>query len=313
MRKTAVLLFLMVGLVALPLMAQEPLREIVFTTGGEAGTYHRIFNEIRSVCNTPPLRELSSKGSVMNIDRLLSNEAAVGIAQEDVLVAKKVIENDPEVDSIRTLLVLYPEDVHFLVKTEANNLRFFSDLGNKRVVSWGGSIVTGKVIQAKTGVRFFQYLETDNETQAIELLRKNSADAILAVGGQPLGWIKALQGGFRLLPFDRPDHVRDVYVPTALNYVNLNQSGVRTISTKSMLITNNYRTIEMVQPISDLRKCIVSKLDVLRETTGTHPAWRRINPEEKGFWPMFEGMKATTPPVQNLPQRKPGVPIPPQR
>lgn len=312
MFRTAILLFLAIVLTVWPLMAQD--REILVTTGGESGTYHRIFNEIRNVCNAPPLRELTSTGSRQNIDRLLSNEAAVGIVQEDVLVAKKVIENDPEIDSIRTLLVLYPEDVHFLVKSERSNLRFFSDLGNKKVVAWGGSIVTGHVIQAKTNTRFFQYLEANDSTQAMDLLNKDKADAILAVGGQPLPWVKALPANYRLLSFDRPDHTRDVYVPTALNYVNLNQSGVRTISTKSMLVTNNYRTPEMVNPISDLRKCIVSKLDVLRETTGTHPAWRRINPEEKGFWPMFEVAKGVAPqPQQQGPQRKPGMPIPPQR
>lgn len=288
-RLAATLLLLLAGVADGQMRDPAPL---VVTTGSEGGTYYRFFNEISQVCAQPPLIVKISKGSRENLDNLLGNQANLGFIQADVLFGRKIIENDPEVDNIKTLLVLYPEEVHLLVRAGNQYIQRFSDLGNKKVGSWGGSTVTAWVTFAKTQVRPIKLQEFPGYQDAIQALDKGAIDAILAVGGQPLDWIRKLPGDYRLVPFDRPEQVRDVYEPAILSYANLNQSGIRTVTTQTLLVTMNYKTPEKVRALTGLRKCIAENLDALRETTGNHPKWRLVNVGAKGTWPWFDGEAA---------------------
>lgn len=267
-------------------MAQS--QPLTVSTGVESGTYHRFFNEITQVCSNPPLVARPSKGSRENIDNLLGNIANLGIVQSDVLFARKIIDNDQEVDNIKTLMVLYPEEVHFITKSNNQYIHKFSDLGNKKVAAWGGSVITGWVVFARSGVRPIQFRDVPGPNEAMAMLDKGEIDAILAVGGQPLGWLRNATAPYKLVPFDRFEQVKDVYDAAVLSYSNLNQSGIKTITTQAILVTMNYRTKDKIAAVTALRQCITEKLEEIRETTGTHPKWRLVNPEFKGTWPFYE-------------------------
>jgi TRAP-type uncharacterized transport system substrate-binding protein len=275
-------------------LAQEGL---VISTGVDGGTYSKFFNEILRVCPQPPITEwrqpktnTPASGSVMSLDNLLSNTANVAFMQMDVMYAKRFIDDVTDVDNLKTLMVLYPESVHILTKNNGfvNN---FSNLGNKKVGSWGGSTITARVLFAKTGVRPFQLREYPDKDSALKALYqdKDSLDAIIAVGGQPLGWLKDLNPQqYRLVPFDRTDQsVADVYRPATLNYGNLG-GAVKSISTDSSLVTRDYKSKGKVADLVALRRCIVENLDMLRETTGNHPMWEKVNPNDHGKWPFYE-------------------------
>lgn len=280
--------------------SSESLDTLVVTTGGATGTYARFFNETLKVCAQPPLTEWkgkqgqSSDGSRTNIDNLLGNTANVGFVQTDALFARKTIDNDPEVERIKVLLTLYPEEVHIL--TRSPNIHRFSDLGNKRVRAWGGSHLTGLVLFYKTGVKPAQFFPVPNSDAAVTQVDKGDADAIISVGGQPLDWVLNLPPGWKIIPFDLVERVRDVYDVATVTYKNLSPTGIKTVTTQSLLVTMDYRSKPKVEALTALRRCILANLDTLRETTGNHPKWRLVSEKNESVWPAYAPVVPTSAP-----------------
>ena len=264
--------------------------DLIISTGSPNGTYKAFYDQIGKVCSQPGLVEKPSAGSRKNLEALLGNEANVGFVQEDALWAAKLIDNAPDIDTLKTLMVLYPEELH-IIALRTSNINRFSDLGNKKVVTWGGSMVTTRILSSRTGVRFALF-ESKNEVDAMKFLNDGKVDAIIAVGGQPLPWIKLLPNKFKLVEFDRFDRVNDIYNKTNLNYTNLSNSGVPSIATNSMLVTIDYKTAGKVEDLSDLSNCILNNLDELKEGTGNHPKWRQVSAEAKAKWPMYNRFPA---------------------
>lgn len=44
----------------------------------------------------------------------------------------------------------------------------------------------------------------------------------------------------------------------------------------------------MTDGLAKLRSCALSRLDELKETTGTHPAWTQVDGGDKGKWPWLD-------------------------
>jgi TRAP-type uncharacterized transport system substrate-binding protein len=219
----------------------------------------------------------------------MNNAASLAFVQADVLFAKKIVEHDPQVDSVRTFLVLYLEEIHILTQASNDSITKFSDLAGKRVGVYGGSIITSLILFATTGVQPARSQTYPGPDEAVRALG-GAVDAVLGVGGKPLPWVEALDAKYRLIPFDQFEKVSKIYYPAILNYSNLNQpGGVPTIAVPSLLITRDYKIPAMVTPLLQLRACIVKNLQVLRETVGNHPKWQQVNPDIKGPWPYFEG------------------------
>ncbi|HYE75104.1 MAG TPA: TAXI family TRAP transporter solute-binding subunit, partial [Blastocatellia bacterium] len=288
--------------------AQQPL---TVATGPDGGTYVRFFTEITQQCSQPPLQALSApRGSLQSYEFLTRNAANIGFMQEDVLFGKKQIENDPDADNIKTLMVLYPEEIHII--TRSPNVNRFSDLGNKKIGSWGGSMVTAWVLfnEKTTGIRPIEIKDTGNAGTAVQLLREGKLDAILAVGGQPLDWVqKNLDNSFKLVPFDRLQQAMTIgYERALLKYSNLFNGGIaETITTKSLLVTYNYESASKMRDLASLRNCIIEKLPEIRETTGTHAKWRLVNPKAPSKWEFHPVVKNSV----SVPAKK--VPAAPAR
>ena len=269
---------------------QQPL---VVATGDPSGTYARFFDEIQKACPQPPLRGVASKGSIENLERVMNNQASVGFVQVDVLFAKRLIEHDPNVEHIRTLLVLYLEEVHILIPaSSATSIQDFKNLAGKRVGVYGGSGITARILFAVTKVNPAMLTDFSGPQDAVRALG-TKIDAVLGVGGKPLPWVAALTSKYKLVPFNEYAQVSNIYFPAQLDYSNLDQpGGVRTIGVPSLLITRDYQTPDMVTPLVNLRSCIVKNLDTLRETVGNHPKWGQVDPSMKGPWSYFQ---STTP------------------
>jgi TRAP-type uncharacterized transport system substrate-binding protein len=277
--------------------------ELIVTTGVKGGTYSAFYDQIRGTCASPVLTEWMgpkgpASGSIENLKNLLGNKANIGFIQEDVLWSKKIIDNDPAVDGMKTLMVLYPEEVHIIVMARSSISRF-SDLGNKKIATWGGSLITTKVLMGKTGVRPNTIVEATGADNAVQLLDSGKVEAIIAVGGQPVGWIENLPNKFKLAEFDRFQQVNDIYSKAVLNYPNLSNAGINSISTMSMIVTRDYKTDSKIADLSDLVQCVYSHLDDLVETTGNHPKWELVKPDNKSSWPKYDKLKvkAATKPV----------------
>jgi TRAP-type uncharacterized transport system substrate-binding protein len=277
---------LTLAMVAPSIFAQS--QSLIVATGVRDGTYARFFSDISKTCPRPPLRGVASQGSLENLERVMNNKANLAFVQADVLFAKKLIEHDPGVEVIRAYLVLYLEEIHILIESSNTTITKFSDLANKRIGVYGGSVITALILFGGTGIQPAKTQTFAGPFEAVHALGKD-LDAVLGIGGKPLPWVEALDAKYKLVPFDQYEKVSKVYFPAILNYSNLDQpGGIRTIAVPSMLITRNYTMSSMVTPLVQLRSCIVQNLKVLRETTGYHPKWSEVNPENKINWPYLE-------------------------
>ena len=261
--------------------------EVVVALTGAKGTMKEFHDQISKVCSQPALVERQSpNGSVGVLNDLLNNEATVGFVLEDVLFARKMVENDPDVDNLKTLVNLYPSEVHIV--TLANSpVRLFTDLGNKRLGVVGGAAKTCQILAARTGIRYSQILIANTEDQLVQMLDKGQVDVIMGIGGQPLKWVKGLSSKFRLVEFNAFDKVNDIYLNATLNtYPNLG-SGVRGIATNTLIVTYNYTSGGKVADLNEYKGCITRNLTNLKETTGNHKKWREVRAGSKAKWPMY--------------------------
>jgi hypothetical protein len=280
-------------------------QELFFASGGKGGTYAAFYDQIRGACSSPALTELASSdgkhfGSIENVKNMMANKANIGIVQEDTLFARKLIDEDPKVDTIKAVLALYPEEVN-IITLARSNITAFSKLGNKKVASFGGSVLTSKVLISKTRIRISgDIIEVKNAAEAMELLDKGKIEAVIAVGGQPMDWVASLPNKFKLVPFDLFSDVNKYYskaVLSATSYPNLLKEGVPTVATWSILVTKDYKTEGKIADINQLYNCIISKLPEITETTGSHPKWELVSVDNNKQinWPVYDKLQLQKP------------------
>ena len=273
-------------------------------TGSPTGTYAKIYKDMGKICTQASyLLERGTSGTLENIELLLSNQVSMAFLQVDALEAKKQIDQDPRVDQIKALIPLYPEEIHVIVRADLANItgNFLtrkkvlvtkvSELKGKNVGAWGGSFVTAKVINARGGgfKQLFFFDGKNAQADGLKALSEGKLDGIVAVGGQPLGWIRDLPPGqFRLLNFDLKDIPERIYKPARISYPNLATDSVQTISVQSLLATRDFKTPERAKLLTQYRQCVIDKIIELREGEGNHPKWSVVEPDSDPPWPKYD-------------------------
>ena len=111
---------------------------LIFTTGGETGTYYAFGGVIAQdvTANTPTtVTAISSDGSKANVLLLKSGDAQLGFCQSDVMAyaynGTNLFEETGKVDCFSTVAALYMEQVQ-IVTTDAS-IKTVADLAGKRV------------------------------------------------------------------------------------------------------------------------------------------------------------------------------------
>ena len=281
-------------------MAQTQLK---VSTGGNTGTYSRMFKEFQNVCKDQIMQiEMPSKGSIENMDRILGNEVNAAIVQTDVLFYRA---RNEDLGNIKTLFALHPEEVHVITPAVspikaggvagigAKPVQFntVSDLAGRAVAAWGGSVVTAQVIRLQSEVNF-TVTEVADFKAAKAALDKGEVAAVIMVGGQPMADVQSLTNAYKLLPFNEAmiGKLKSVYVPAKLNYSGMGQggSGVQTIATEALYVTRAYKTPKYVESLAALRGCFKANVNELAETTGTHKKWAAVNADNTGKWSYYE-------------------------
>lgn len=281
---------------ATPAPAQQTL---IVTTGAEKGsTYTQMFSELRDACQSPvlSLRQVNSTGAVENMDRLVANKVNAGIVQTDIIWLRGKSDN---LSNIKTLVTLHPEEVHLVVKASGWRGRpsdFFrtvqprsiEDLKGWKVAAGGGSFITARVISQLSKVEF-DVVQAKDGNDAIGMVTNGEAQAALLVGGAPLGSLSGLDASYRLLPLtdDVIERLAQVYVPAKVSYSNLNSSGVKTVATEALLVTQDYKSAGFTKSLTALRTCLAKSIDDLREGTGLHPKWKLVDVANRGKWPGY--------------------------
>lgn len=311
--------------------------ELLVASGVPDGTYNMMMQEVISACTSDTLKfkEVPTTGAEETISLLLEgNSANVGILQTDG-VALRQKDDGKRVSNLRVLLTLHPEEVHFVVPAQASVTRggtqflgwkLFGEklvlssvdqLAGKKVGVWGGSAVTAKAIQWKASVPYV-IVEYPNRDQTLSALMSGEVDAIMAVGGQPLKWLKeAPTGKYRLVSLPQSviekltNEPGSVYRQETLYYRNLDAAGLTTVATDALLVTRAYKG-SLVRELNELRQCVTDKLPDFQEEAGHHPKWQQVDPEKGALVlsPFTGTVSVPTTQVPAVPQPAPTTPAP---
>lgn len=275
---------------------------LTVATGSNTATYSRLLKEINEACSTSiPINEKNTSGSLENMALLTGNQVNAAFVQTDVLYF--LSRTDDRIAGIKTLVALHPEEVHIIALRESKTkeggvmgvgskpiqVNTIEALAGRTVVAWGGSYVTAQVIKIQTMIAF-NVVEVPDAATALKALDSGQAEAILAVGGQPLGFLEKLNQQYKLVAIgaDAADKLKSVYRPAKLNYTNLGSLGVSTVATDALFVTREYKTAKFSQALGALRTCIYANVDELKESTGKHPKWQSIDVSNKGKWAYYD-------------------------
>jgi uncharacterized protein len=286
--------------------AETPPKPMVVSSGGTTGTYYRLMKEFDEA--SPGLIvNTESDGSLTNVDRVMDNQAELGITQLDALYIRAMKETNLK-ERIRVLALLHSEEIHFIAKSPPPNeggilgfnlksknprLESVDDLRGRKVALWGGAVITEQVIASMTLIGWAP-VEYPDENTAFDALKNDQIEALMAVGGQPLPWVSQLSRDYRLLAVSDAMVTRlaPVYDKTTLTYRNLGQNGVQALAVRALLVTRNYTSKSKHDQLQMIHDKLADAVGDIRETRGTHPKWGEIDPTAiTDKWPMYLNAK----------------------
>jgi len=283
---------------------------VVATGDGKSGsTYARMYKELAQRCNYSAtgltLAEQETTGSVKNVELLTGNQVNAAIVQSDLLFWTKM-KDETKVANVRTLFALHPEELHFVARADTKKEGGFGvgsfkvggtsitynsvqDLTGRTVGAVGGSVMSANVVSAKSGLNFSVQEYPNNDAMKQDLL-EGKIDAIVAVGGSPLGLVSSLDQRYRLLPVTESVQkaLADIYQPAKLSYTNLNQAGVPTLATQALFVSRTYRSQDVQSQLKKLRDCFVKVVPDIQDARGTHSKWQSVDTADKGKWAYYE-------------------------
>ncbi len=225
-KSSLMILFLIVGLSGKS-FAQE-LKFFTIGTGGTAYTYYPVGGMIANAISKPPgSREcgkggscgvpnliasaVSSRGSVDNVNAIISGLRNSGFAQSDVAywayTGTGTMEGKEPAKDLRTIAALFQEHIH-LVALKKSNINSVKDLKGKRVSldePGSGTYVDAKLILESNGLSTSDVkAEALKGKAATDALRNGKVDAIFVVAGYPTGAIVELASAvdIKLVPID---------------------------------------------------------------------------------------------------------------
>ncbi len=208
-------------------LAQE-LKFFTIGTGGTAYTYYPVGGMIANAISKPPgSREcgkggscgvpnliasaVSSRGSVDNVNAIISGLRNSGFAQSDVAywayTGTGTMEGKEPAKDLRTIAALFQEHIH-LVALKKSNINSVKDLKGKRVSldePGSGTYVDAKLILESNGLNTSDVkAEALKGKAATDALRNGKVDAIFVVAGFPTGAIVELASAVdvKLVPID---------------------------------------------------------------------------------------------------------------
>ena len=225
-KKAAITAVLALGLAGTA-VAQE-LKFFTIGTGGTAYTYYPVGGVIANAISNPPgsrpcdaggscgvpgliASAVSSRGSVDNINAIVSGLRDSGFAQSDVAywayTGTGTMEGKPPAEKLRAIAALFPEHIH-LVALADSGINSVADLKGKRVSldePGSGTYVDANLILEANGLS-----SDDVQAEALkggaasEALRNGKIDAFFVVAGYPTGSLVELASAvpIKLVPID---------------------------------------------------------------------------------------------------------------
>lgn len=281
---------------------------IIVANSSVSGTYELMTQEIGEYCSTDSFTIEPApgvKGGIMqNLAALRGNGASAAFVRADVVYA--LAQSDPTYRNFKTLVSLYPEDIHILAlrqsKMRAQGWNHWgskdfdtaADLAGYPVGASSGGHITGRILTGAIG--FSEVKEYPSGKAVMTALDNGEIAAAIFVGGTPLPSLQGLTGDkYKLLSI--PDSVANklsgVYKRSQISYQNLSESPVATLSSPALILTRKYTTPKMIAPQAKFRSCFLAHLTELQETPGKHPKWQEVSPTDHGPWEWYDLPAAT--------------------
>ena len=209
-------------------VAAQDIRFFTIGTGGTAYTYYPVGGGIANAISKPPgSREcgeggscgvegliasaVSSRGSVDNINAILSGLRDSGFAQSDVAywayTGTGTMEGKEPATELRTIAALFEEHIH-LVALSDSDINSVADLAGKRVSldePGSGTYVDANLILEANGLSAEDLTpEALKGNAAADALRNGRIDAYFVVAGYPTGSLVELASAvdIKLVPID---------------------------------------------------------------------------------------------------------------
>lgn len=281
--------------------------QVKVATGSPKGTYHALFMDIAGKCGEQmALVELPSSGSAENLAKLTGKQTGLAFTQTDALFA---LAQGQDLGNVKTLVAFNRESVH--VVTLANSglkaggtmgfgakpvvFNTVEDLAGMNIAAAGGSLITAQLIKSQGQVAWTVVPVADNDA-GLAMLKAGQVQAVMLVGGQPLGGVTALSAEFKLVGF-RPGTVellKTIYVADKLSYPKLSSTAVSTVATEALLVTRTFNTPDKIAVLASFRKCVTDHIPEWQDADGAHPAWSQVNAENHGKWQYYDLPVAAT-------------------
>lgn len=279
--------------------AQEGPVRLKIAAGSSSGIYEQFLKEIQQqVSSIVVLEPVPSHNATENFDNLVGNNVNLAFMHSDVLFYNASLQ---DLSHIKTLLALFPEDVNIVtlnrpyklpkknimdLNPRTVNIETISDLSGLPIGTAGGGFITTNVIKAQGGIDW-EIIRFDNGAQALAALREGNVAAVVLVGAAPIPAFKDLGPDYKLVTVNDSvaDRLKQVYRRDTITYNSISSLPVQTIAADCLLVTRNYKSQKNITALLKLRQAVYTALDDLKETTGYHKAWQKVEPNMKGKWP----------------------------
>lgn len=273
--------------------------ELRIADGSSSGIYQQVTKEIAQICGSAvTVTEVPGSGAIENLDKLLGNEVNAAFMHADVLFYRSRID---DLSSLKTLLALFPEDVHFVAMNRpyksgswtelaqsGRNLSAITDLNGLPVGAAGGGYITANVIRLQGEIPY-TVVRFESGKDVLTALLDGKIAAAVFVGAAPLPNLKDLGPDYKLLEIGEStaERLKSVYRRSTVTYIKMHPSPVPTVAADCLLVTRDYKTPKIVQSLKAFRQAVYSHIDELKETPGYHKAWQKVDLQNHGKWEWY--------------------------
>ncbi|MHC4558003.1 MAG: TAXI family TRAP transporter solute-binding subunit [Planctomycetota bacterium] len=283
-----------------------PVRSAIIGTGDVGGIYYRTGRTISRMINNKSKQYnmktivKSTKGSVYNINAVLSSELDFGLAQSDrqyqAYKGEAEWSQSGLQKDLRAVFSIYPESITLIASAESG-ITSVADLRGRRVNM--GSPGSGQLQNAKDVLSAFGIdlksikAEQKGVYEALELLQSGKIDAFFYTIGHPSENIKQATSGrvkVNIIPITGGEidallkkcpFYEEAVIPGNLYPDAVNKGNVKTIGVKATLVTSKNLDEEIVHAITK------EVFDNLEDFKKQHPAFTGLTRED-----MLKGLSA---------------------
>ena len=275
--------------------------------GSSSGIYEEFEKEMQvEIGDSVQFEVVPSHSATENLDHLMGNDVNLALMTADVLFFRTSVD---DTSNLRTLLVLFPEDVNIVTlnqpyklpkknafdfSNKSYTINDISDLDGLPIGTAGGGFITCNVIKQKARINY-TIVQYKSGAHALTGLRNGEVAAVLLVGAAPLPALSDLDATYKLVSVGDSvaSTLTDVYKKHNITYEKISQIPVQTVAAPCLVVTRNYKSPKNIAALLKVRQAIVNGLSDLQETTGNHKAWELVDPKEHGKFPWFTGQSDT--------------------